>query len=230
MKRARAVRLLLLFLPAVWTAAPAWADTIVCSDGRIWEGLIRNEDDRKIYLDLGFDTAALDKRAVESVRRSSAQEVRVLEERLESRRVHAMRLRRTRAASSGTVPAIAAPAKGAIVVDTLLNGRVRARLVVDTGANVVVITPRIARALGLDTRSGAARAHLAGADGLKLDAAAVVLDKVNVQGTEARRVTAVALLEEPSNPEFYDGLLGMSFLGRYVFRIDPHSRRLVLED
>ena len=56
----------------------------------------------------------------------------------------------------------------------------------------------------------------------------VMLDHVAVGGVAARGVPAVVMKRGPD--EGIDGLLGMSFLGRFQFSMEPGSGRLTFRD
>ena len=88
-------------------------------------------------------------------------------------------------------------------------------LVVDTGASLVTVSPELVEALGLTGRTGEViEVSLAG--GLRTKGPRLTLPAITVQGLEALDVDAVVLAE--STPGV-DGLLGMSFLGRFDFEL-----------
>ena len=88
-------------------------------------------------------------------------------------------------------------------------------LVVDTGASLVTVSPEVVEALGLTSRTGEAiEVSLAG--GLRTKGPRLTLPAVTVQGLQARDVDAVVL---PESTPGVDGLLGMSFLGRFDFEL-----------
>lgn len=92
-------------------------------------------------------------------------------------------------------------------------------LVVDTGASLVTVSPELVEALGLTGRTGESiEVSLAG--GLRTRGPRLTLPAITVQGLEARGVDAVVLAE--STPGV-DGLLGMSFLGRFDFELAAAS-------
>lgn len=115
--------------------------------------------------------------------------------------------------------------EGGILVDCLLNGTVKARLMVDTGASLVVISKHIAQRLGLDTNKGQLQLILA--DGRKVEANPVILESIKVGDIELKNVSA-AVLERESPQE--DGLLGLSFLENFLVSLDVKKNRLILEE
>ncbi|MFA5137706.1 MAG: TIGR02281 family clan AA aspartic protease [Elusimicrobiota bacterium] len=114
-----------------------------------------------------------------------------------------------------------------VVVTALLNGKVKADLIVDTGASVVVISESVAKRLALAPGDVFGKAEAVMADGRKIEAEAVRLKSMEVGGRRAAGVDAAIL---PQAEPGIDGLLGMSFLKRYAFRIDPEGGRLLLTE
>jgi len=113
-----------------------------------------------------------------------------------------------------------------VVVKASINGKVRASLLVDTGATIVTLSRRVFEKLELGPEAQRGEAEVTLADGRKLKALVVVLDSVEVGGMRARRVEAAVLPE--SDPQA-DGLLGMSFLKHFSFRLDTERNRLILK-
>ena len=67
------------------------------------------------------------------------------------------------------------------------------------------------------------------ANGKTVDAKQVTLRSVKVQDSEAFNVGAVILMEEDNGLGAADGLLGMSFLKNFSFKIDQKYKKLILE-
>lgn len=106
-----------------------------------------------------------------------------------------------------------------------VNGRHTGRFIVDTGADVVTLGHAFAAAAGIRT-NGMAAVRIRVADGREADARATVLDSVRTGEAEAARVAAVVLPGE-IGPGI-DGLLGMTFLDRFLVEVDGRSGRLAL--
>ena len=105
------------------------------------------------------------------------------------------------------------------IVTALLDGRVKARLLVDTGASMVVISREIADQLGAEAvKRGTAQVSVA--DGRKVTAAILELPSVEVGRNRAERVITGVM---PESLKGIDGLLGMTFLNRFGFESDPKS-------
>lgn len=99
--------------------------------------------------------------------------------------------------------------QGVTLVRTRVNALEAGRFVLDTGASMVVISRSFARRIGLALDN--APALLAQTANGRVEALAVRLDVVEVQGLRARNVQA-AVVEDLGD---LDGLLGMSFLTRF---------------
>jgi clan AA aspartic protease (TIGR02281 family) len=105
-----------------------------------------------------------------------------------------------------------------------LNRRHKARLLLDTGASSLQISPRLARQLGLDL-SKADLVSCTLANGTTTVARSVVLKEVTLGKAGVKKVSALVLDAGAGA----DGLLGMSFLNHFNFRIDTTRDLLVLE-
>lgn len=110
-------------------------------------------------------------------------------------------------------------------VHARINGRHKARLLLDTGASSVQITPSLARRAGVNVAKGdPVKCTLA--DGSTVAARAVTLKEVRLGTVRAKDVRALVLQNDASSDG--DGLLGMSFLDNFIFQIDPQSNQLIL--
>lgn len=115
-----------------------------------------------------------------------------------------------------------------IVVSALLNGTLEAKLLLDTGASLVVISKNAAKMLGIDIEKGGfPSGSTVLADGSTAQAILVTLSSVKVGNAEVKNVRT-AVLE--AVPDMQDGLLGMSFLENFIVSIDGKSKSLVLEE
>jgi clan AA aspartic protease (TIGR02281 family) len=108
-------------------------------------------------------------------------------------------------------------------VQATVNGRTRALFLLDTGASYCVIAPALARALALPptgsfatvlTANGAVRAPV------------VRLRSLDLEGTRALDIQAI--VHDAVGPQI-DGVLGLNFLNRYRYAVDPQRRLLELE-
>ena len=115
-----------------------------------------------------------------------------------------------------------------IVVETMLNDLVKARLIVDTGATLVVLSPHIASQLGIVQAKEGALIAATLADGRQVKASPVILKSVTVGGVTVKNVEACVLESTEDTQE--DGLLGLSFLKHFVIKIDATNNSLIFEE
>lgn len=112
-----------------------------------------------------------------------------------------------------------------IVEATLLDTR-RARLIVDTGASHTILSPAIARELGLPGQSGGQGVTVKTAGG-PVQAEVVTLPLVQVGEAVAHNVLA-GVFDIADVPPEVDGLLGLTFLSRFLVTIDAEKGELHL--
>lgn len=106
-----------------------------------------------------------------------------------------------------------------IVVDARINGATGTKLVLDTGADRTVISPRALAAAGVSLASGTFAGRLQGATG-STDVQAVPIDSLAVG--EAR-VTRMLVISHDVDQSGIDGLLGRDFLDQFKVTIDSAS-------
>ena len=93
-----------------------------------------------------------------------------------------------------------------------------------SGADLVTLSPDILKDLGPNViRRGSGKATLA--DGRTVEEELIELDSVQIGGARARRVMAATM---SGRLQGADGLLGMSFLGRFAFEARPEEGALIL--
>ena len=114
--------------------------------------------------------------------------------------------------------------QGHLLADVLINNKIHASLVVDTGSPVVMLTSSFIQKLGLDL-SQSNEGYVEVLNG-KYKAAAVSLDSIKLGGAQAQDVSATVLLED--SKEIKDGLLGLSFLSKFHFTLDQTGQKLIL--
>lgn len=114
------------------------------------------------------------------------------------------------------------------VADVRVNDTVFVSLIVDTGATSMVITRALADTLGLAADEKFGKVMIRLADGSQTTGSQIFLNSVSVGNVRAEHVRAIAVNDAPNDN--VDGLLGMSFLGRYVCKIDAQASALILEN
>lgn len=113
-----------------------------------------------------------------------------------------------------------------LVVEATINERLTGRFLVDTGATLCVLSKDKARDAMLKGRRGGQRIKLTTAAGV-IEATVAEARKIEVGSATARDVE-VAVVDDDPTPGF-DGLLGLSFLGRFRYAVDPDKGVLRLE-
>lgn len=122
---------------------------------------------------------------------------------------------------------VASHTKGrSLVVTALLNGRIEARLMVDTGASMIVLYKGAADKLALGPGAEVGTVSATMADGSAVQAKGVRLESVTVGNSTVKGVGAALL---PSGSPGIDGLLGMTFLSHFIVQVDGSNGVLVLQ-
>jgi clan AA aspartic protease (TIGR02281 family) len=234
MMNVRIILLILFFL--VGFIPESAADTVYLKNGRSIEGLIAKETEEKVELDVGFGTVTFRMGEIEKIDRSDSSEAKKLLKKWDRERkiekVRQKKVKEEKAAAREKKRLL--PKKvpftqegDSIMVEALLNKKLKVNLVLDTGASTVLLSNKITKKLRIKSNQGSS-VQVQMADGRKVDAKYIVLDSVSVKGVEAEDVGAVVFSDDVKM-ESYDGLLGMSFLNKFNFQIDTENNKLILE-
>ena len=113
------------------------------------------------------------------------------------------------------------------LVDVILNDKNTFPLILDTGASSVCISRSIADAIGVKPEDEGRTVSVTLANGSKVKGRIVFLNSIEVGGMRVERVQTVILEVEPDSE--IKGLLGMTYLGNFFFRVDVNGKRLMLE-
>lgn len=113
--------------------------------------------------------------------------------------------------------------RGVWFVEVTLNQTVRARFLVDTGATACIVSPELARSLGI-AYEDAPTVPLQTANGIATGRPAAI-PSIRVGDAEAMDVRAVVMDLEPG----MEGILGNTFLGRYAVTLDAERGLLALK-
>lgn len=207
------------------------ADTLYLKNGRSIEGLIKSQDDKTIELEVCQGVIKFDKDEIERIEKSTSHEAAAIRRKWEKQILRAQqRLQKQREEEERMPKKVTFFREGqGIILNVTLNKKVDASLILDTGASLIILRKDIAKKLGMDVDRVKPDAKLTLADGRKIDAKYIVLESVEAQNVEARNVEAAVMLEELRDIKFDDGLLGMSFLRRFNFKIDQKEKKLILE-
>jgi clan AA aspartic protease (TIGR02281 family) len=213
----------------------AGADTLYLKNGRSIEGFVKAQGDNEVEFDVCFGMIKFSRIEIERIEQSSPQDSHEIYKKWEQRKVESKKKEEEIKVKEETAPKkIDVFAEdGQIIVDALINKKINVTLFLDTGASFMVLSNRIAKELGVNTdideKSKDGLVQLLLADGRKINAKYVLLKSVTVKGVEALDVDAVVLLEDNGDKKFKDGLLGMSFLKKFSFKVDFKNKQLVLE-
>lgn len=122
------------------------------------------------------------------------------------------------AAPPGTVRVPIGRSGKSLIVQARLNGTRDARLILDTGADVTILSHALALDLGIFPSAPLSTVTLNTVGG-QVRADVVRVGSVSVGEAEARDVLAV-IHDLPDAPTGIDGLLGLTFLDRFVVTVD----------
>lgn len=111
-----------------------------------------------------------------------------------------------------------------LLVEARLNGRVSGLFLLDTGASYCVITPELARRLGVTGNADADPIALLTPSG-RIEAPMTTLRSVEVARARAGDVSTVIY---PAVDAPLSGILGLSFLRQFEFSVDTRRRLLRL--
>jgi clan AA aspartic protease (TIGR02281 family) len=220
-----------VFLLALSIAGSSWADTVYLKNGRLMKGVITKEGEEYIELDIGIGAVKFYRNQIDRVVFSSENGKKALKESWESER---LKKEEELAQQDKRVDDFRKEIKTSrlgdhLLVSALLNGNIKANLMVDTGASNVILSLQKARELGLIiNKEDKADAKMKLADGTEVETKLCELASVNVDGAEVKDVFAAVLLNEGFFKEF-DGLLGMAYLKSFKFQIDLEQDLLILE-
>jgi clan AA aspartic protease (TIGR02281 family) len=209
-----------------------FADTLYLKNGRSIEGLIKKEDADDVDLEISFGSMKFSKKQIERIDRSSSKEAGLIRQEWADEKIKVQErakeaeLRREHEPKQVNMD----KQSGHVVVTTTLNKNVKANLVLDTGSSVILLSNKIADNLGIDVNSkDGIPIGLIMADGRKTEAKMIILESVSVQDSEVNNIEAAILPEQDSAAIPGDGLLGMSFLKKFNFKIDQKNDKLILE-
>lgn len=112
-----------------------------------------------------------------------------------------------------------------MTVDAVVNGSVRLNMLVDTGASFTILTASAARKLGISNLEELPRMPVSTAGGVTW-IYLVELESVKVGEAEAMGIEGGVSDQVAGG---LDGLLGMSFLGEFVYQVDGPGEKMSLK-
>lgn len=129
-------------------------------------------------------------------------------------------------APPGTVRVPIGRSGQSLIVQVRLNGTKDARLILDTGADVTILSHALALDLGIFPSASLSTVTLNTVGG-QVRADVVRVGSVSVGEAEVRDVLAV-IHDLPDAPTGIDGLLGLTFLDRFVVTVDAQKGEMQL--
>ncbi|MBX3331568.1 MAG: aspartyl protease family protein [Nitrospira sp.] len=114
-----------------------------------------------------------------------------------------------------------------VIVSVTFNGTVTVPMAIDTGAPGLIISPRVAKRLGLFENGEGMVLTAAGGIGGKAPAVRTFLDTVQVGDAKD---TFIPDTITDSISESFEGLIGMVFMSKYSFKIDSVKQVVIFEE
>lgn len=219
-----------VFLLSLCVPCASYADTLRLQNGRSITGIIKNEAGDNVVIVVPGGALTFPKTSIRSIERSSSDENR--QQRMQWAADSASASLSPASNNTNTTATTGAGItfpdnENRIYIDATLNRVVPVTLLLDTGAPYLIIRREFARRLGVSVDKGSViEVSLAGKT---VKALQTTIRTVNVGGRQNSDVLALILLQDTNFPAMKDGLLGMSFLNNYNFKIDYAARQLILD-
>ena len=208
------------------------ADTLYLKNGRSVEGIIKSENDDSIELEVcAAGSVKFKKSEIERIEKLTPEESNAMRQKWERQKMESQERISIQKLEEERKPKkveFSNEVQG-IIVEATLNRNVQASLILDTGASIIMLRKSIAEKLGINLDKAKPDMKVTVADGRQINAKHIILESVKVEKVEADNVDAAVLLDEVGDVSFGDGLLGMSFLKRFNFKIDHKDKKLIRE-
>ena len=222
-----------IFFISVFSAfVEVYADTLYLKNGRSVTGLIKREDEKRVEIEIcQGGSAEFNRNEIQKIEKGPLEESEQIQEawQQEKKRLRE-RMEKLRAEEALKPKGVAFSQEGeSIRVNVTLNKKVNAMLMLDTGASFVALRKSVAEKLGINLADIKPDIKVKLADGQQIEAKQIILESVKVENFEANNVEAAVILNEENEIHFGDGLLGMSFLKNFNFKIDQKEKKLSLE-
>lgn len=206
-------------------SAEALADDVILKNGRKLQGLIKKEDNDTVEVEVAYGTVKLERTQIANVVRSNSQQVELIKQDWQTKKSQAANIPSGARESEVAVRKIG----NHIAVNTQLNDSYRALLLMDTGSSFVVLKYSVAVSSGINPELLTNVVQLQVGDGRTINAKRGLLKTLKVGDIEERNVEIAILPANVTDPGLLDGLLGMTFLGRFKFQVDYVKGKLVIE-
>lgn len=218
-------------------ASEVLADTVYLNNGRKVEGIIEKETPDSVTLNIGFGTVKFRREEISDIIMSTPnQRVAIRKEWETNRKLEEEKWQKkeegrkemSRQKEFAPKKVGFSESNDCIMVNALLNKKVTAELLLDTGASLVLLSKSVADELKKETKlieGDVIKMQLA--DGRKVNARLILLDTLSVEKAEASSIIGAVLLD--SEEDIGDGVLGMSFLSKFNFQIDNVEKKIILK-
>ncbi len=209
----------------------ALADTVYLKSGYQMEGIVKRETDEYVELEINSGAVKFYREQIEQVEYSSEEEKKMIEEswKKESLKKQAeLKSRQQEEVDSSKEEINAGRSGNHLFVKVLINRSVKAKLLIDTGSSLVMLSPGIVRQLNIGVAGYNPDVSLRMADGRELPGKLIKLDTISIGENTANDVDAAVIYREDAFGN-YDGLLGMSFLKLFKFEINLEENKFILE-
>ncbi|MDD5197084.1 MAG: retropepsin-like aspartic protease [Candidatus Omnitrophica bacterium] len=220
-----------LFLVLVLVSL-AYADKVYLKNGRSLEGIVKSDNGEVVELEVGVSSSVTFRKSeIEKIVKSSETDSSLLRQKWVKRRFEFNEKIAKLQFEKEKEPSVISFSRDlqGMTVNVTLNNKVSTSMVLDTGASLVIISKNIAEKLGMDLSGAQPDLKVQVADGRQIDAKRVIIQTMRVQEATANTVEAAVLLGDTGDLGFGDGLLGMSFLKRFNFKVDQKEKKLTLE-
>lgn len=114
-----------------------------------------------------------------------------------------------------------------VIVSVTFNDSVTVPMVIDTGAPGLVISGQLAKKLGIFGRDEGMVVTVTGGIGGQTPAIRTFIEKVQVGGAMDNFIPATVV---PAMSPAWEGLIGMDFMSKYSFKVDPVKQVVVFEE
>lgn len=211
---------------------PVYADTLHLTNGGVVKGIVYRERLEEVQFEVCGGVVNFDRREIKLIERGTLDEALRFRAACADQRARNRELMAEHAIKEALAPKNI-PFRGerhAVILDVIINNKARASLLMDTGAALVVLKSSVADAMGVDLNTINSNLRLALTDGREVHAKYVLLDTVRIGDKVAYGVEAAIMMEDVAGPAFADGLLGMSFLNRFNFKIDYTTNCIELQE
>ncbi len=207
-----------------------WADIVYLKNGYQMEGIIKRETDEYVELEINLGTVKFYREQIERVEHSSQDENQMIEKYWNEGRLRkeAELKKRQQEKETGLKEIEVGRQGNHLFVNALLNEKVNAKLLIDTGASFVVLSSAIAKNLNINTEGANPDIKMTLADASEVPGKLFKLDTISIGEVKANDVQAVVIYQENAFQGF-DGFLGMSFLQLFKFEINLEKSKLVLQ-